>query len=312
MAIGLLRRGINVEIYEQAKQFGEIGAGVAFSPNAERAMKTCSPDIHKAFEKVVTRNTWEDKKTRWFDFVDAYHEKEIGKEKFLFKLDNETGNSAVHRAHFLDAMVELVPKDICHFSKRVESIDDGDDKVIMKFHDGTEAAADAVIACDGIKSRVRAWMVGENDPRAHPQYTHKYAYRGLIPVEKAIEALGEDLAVNAHIHMGKDCHLLTFPVNHGKTMNVVAFVTNPDSWPSSEKLTLPSKKEHVYRDFKHFGPTIQHIINLLEPDLDCWAIFDLAEHPMEFYNKGRVCLLGDAGHATSPHHGSGKHLLLAH
>jgi salicylate hydroxylase len=148
-------------------------------------------------------------------------------------------------------------------------------------------------------------MVGENDPRAHPTYTHKYAYRGLIPVEKASAVLGEDNACNSKMWLGKDSHVLTFPVNHGKTMNVVAFHTNPDEWPSADKLTLPSEKHQVKADFRDFGSTVQHIIDLLEPNLDCWAIFDLGDHPMEYYNKGRVCLLGDAAHATSPHHGSG-------
>lgn len=35
-----------------------------------------------------------------------------------------------------------------------------------------------------------------------------------------------------------------------------------------------------------------------------WAIFDLGTNPSPAYAKGRVCLLGDAAHATSPHHGA--------
>lgn len=146
---------------------------------------------------------------------------------------------------------------------------------------------------------------GANDPRAHPTYTHKYAYRGLIPMDKATSALGAENAQNAKLHMGQDGHVLTFPVSHGETMNVVCFKDNQNDWPSPEKLTLPTTKEAAKEDFAHFGPTVKHIIDLLEPNLDCWAIFDLGDHPMKFYNKGRVCLLGDAGHATSPHHGAG-------
>ena len=107
------------------------------------------------------------------------------------------------------------------------------------------------------------------------------------------------------LQMGYDGHVLTFPVNHGQTMNVVAFKVDPGEWPSSTKLTLPSKKEDVYRDFKAFGATVHKIIDMLEPDLDRWAIFDTGDNPMPYYNKGRVVLLGDAGHATSPHHGAG-------
>jgi len=105
--------------------------------------------------------------------------------------------------------------------------------------------------------------------------------------------------------MGQDGHILTFPVNHGATMNVVAFKVDPGEWPSPTKLTLPSTKEDVYRDFKDFGATIHKIIDMLEPNLDRWAIFDTGDHPMPYYNKGRVVVLGDAGHATSPHHGAG-------
>jgi salicylate hydroxylase len=47
------------------------------------------------------------------------------------------------------------------------------------------------------------------------------------------------------------------------------------------------------------------IIDMLEPQLDRWAIFDTGSYPMPFYNKGKVVVIGDAGHATSPHHGSG-------
>jgi len=36
-----------------------------------------------------------------------------------------------------------------------------------------------------------------------------------------------------------------------------------------------------------------------------WAIFDLGDHPVPTYYKGRVCILGDAAHASSPHHGAG-------
>lgn len=271
-------------------------------------MTTCSPEIHDAFEKVVTGNQSEEKRKTWFDFKDGYRkDQEIGQEQILFSLSNDYGANAVHRAHFLDELVKLVPEGVTHFKKHLDTIDTSQDsgKLTLKFHDGTTAEADAVVGCDGIKSRVRAWMMGDDHPSTPPVYTHKYAYRGLIPMDKAIEALGKDNAQNSKMHLGQDGHVLTFSVNHGETMNVVAFWTNPDDWPSHEKLTLPSTKEHVKKDFTDFNKTVHKIIDLLEPDLDCWAIFDTGDHPMPYYNKGKVCVIGDAGHATSPHHGAG-------
>jgi salicylate hydroxylase len=99
-------------------------------------------------------------------------------------------------------MVKLVPKDIARFGKRLNDItENGRGKLVMSFTDGTTAEADAVIGCDGIKSRVRQIIVGADHPSAHPTYTHKYAYRGLVPMEKAIEAIGEERAQNACMHV---------------------------------------------------------------------------------------------------------------
>lgn len=59
------------------------------------------------------------------------------------------------------------------------------------------AEADAIIGCDGVRSRTRAIMVGEDHPAAIASYTHKYAYRGLAPMSQASLALGAERAMNA-------------------------------------------------------------------------------------------------------------------
>ena len=307
LAISLLKRGVNVTIYEQARSFGEIGAGVSFSPNAIPAMKACDRGILDAFNKVATHNQWPEKKEVYFDFMDGYHQGDKAEEKKLFTLANIEGMNSVHRAHLLDELVKLIPDRVAHFSKRLENItgNDKDGPLTMHFHDGTTATADAIVGTDGIKSRVRQLILGEDNPASHAAYTHKYAYRGLIPMEQAIKALGEEMAVNAKMHVGPDRHVLTFGVNGGKTMNVVAFTTTKEEWPNPQKLTLPTRKEHALRDFEGWGKNVMTILNMLEDDLDSWAIFDMLDHPAPTYIKGRICVAGDAAHATSPHHGSG-------
>lgn len=226
LAIALIKRGIKVNIYEQVARFGEIGAGVSFGPNAVRAMEICSDGIFRAFKDLATGNQWKSKEKEFFCMVDGYHHdaSKSAQEKLLFLLTNEVGQNAVHRAHFLDELIKLIPEGISHFHKHLDNVtDDENGKLRMKFHDGSEATADAglylfqllifrnmrqstltwleVIGCDGIKSRVRQLILGEDDPASHPQYTYKYAYRGLVPIEKAVEALGEEAAVNARVHV---------------------------------------------------------------------------------------------------------------
>ncbi|OKL61229.1 hypothetical protein UA08_03486 [Talaromyces atroroseus] len=304
LAIALHYRGINVTIYESARAFGEIGAGVAFGPNAVQAMRICHEGVEQAFQRVRTRNIWPSKEKVWFDYVDAYGQ---GEPKIEFTVSNGMGQSGVHRAIFLEQLVKLLPEGIAKFSKRVSSIEENgaDKKVVIHFTDGTSAEADAVVGCDGIKSAVRRHVVGEDSPSAWPGYTGKYAYRALVPMSDAIEAVGKEIAENAFMHMGPDGHMLTFPVNHGALVNLVAFKTSSEGWDDPLRMTKPARQEDLLRDFAGYKPYIQKLIKLTKPEMDIWAIYDLGDHPVSTFYKGRVCLLGDAAHATSPHHGAG-------
>jgi salicylate hydroxylase len=205
LAVALYQRNIPFKVYEQAAQFGEIGAGVSFSPNAVQAMKFCHQGIYEAFEKVCTRNVWPEKQKVWFDYLDGYAAPNSGKERqdIAFTIRNSLGQNGVHRAAFLDEIVKLLPPEVARFGKRLVTVEESSSngRLVMRFEDGTSAEADAIIGCDGIKSKVRQIIVGKDHPSAHPSYTHKYAYRGLAPMDEAIKAVGEELALNSCMHV---------------------------------------------------------------------------------------------------------------
>ena len=194
LTIALLHRGLRVKIYEQARSFGEIGAGVSFTPNALQAMDICHPGIRAAFETVCTRNLWPSKEYTWFDYYDGQRETASqARNGPAFSITNSQGQNAVHRARFLDELVKLVPDHAYEFGKRLERYtQDTDGKYTLFFGDGSTARADAILACDGIKSRVRQLLYG-----CAASYTHKYAYRALVPMEDALEAIGAEKAQNA-------------------------------------------------------------------------------------------------------------------
>jgi salicylate hydroxylase len=124
LGIALHKRGISVTIYEAAAHFGEIGAGVAFTRNAVEAMSICDQGVFEAFDKVVTKNQWEDKENVWFDFLDGMDNETRGHQKELFTSRSAVGANGVHRAAYLDEMVKLVESDnIARFGKRLESIE---------------------------------------------------------------------------------------------------------------------------------------------------------------------------------------------
>ena len=93
LGLALLHRGINVTIYEAANHFGEIGAGVSFTPNAIRSLKICHPDIEAAFENVRTRNAWSSKQTSWFEIYDGSTQTDTGDSTHKYSIQSSVGQS---------------------------------------------------------------------------------------------------------------------------------------------------------------------------------------------------------------------------
>ena len=165
-----------------------------------------------------------------------------------------------------------------------------------------------VIGCDGIKSRVRQLLFGSTHPlTASARYTHKVAYRAVLPMASAVSALGgsTDRAHNQCMHMGPHAHLLHYPLANYTLFNIVAFATDPAPWPEAERMTLPATKAQLQHAFAGWGPAVTALVDLMPDRLERWAIFDMYEHPAPAYARGRLCLAGDAAHASAPHHGAG-------
>ena len=114
---------------------------------------------------------------------------------------NETGMQSVHRADFLDELVKAVPTQRAHFNKCLQKIEDKDGcPTVMRFSDGTSVTADVVIGADGIHSNVRKYLLGAE--AAQPVFSGNVAYRGIISMDTAVEALGAEHAQNATLMCG--------------------------------------------------------------------------------------------------------------
>ncbi len=304
---------IQPHLYEAADAFSEIGAGVGFLPNAVRAMQTVDPRLHKAYSRIADR---------------APQATVDGQKKFVFgkavmgmdgrgginrlKAHDEVctiynGNKYrnVHRAVFLDEMVKLLPGGfgggLVSFKKRCADIRISEAGATVFFTDGTLEMVDTVIGCDGVKSRVRNIFHGGQEQH-EPQFTGKYAYRGLVPIQAAVEAIGESCAVNQLIILGYGGHLITFPINQGKTLNIVAFRGASD-WDNGSNWVVPVTVEDVLEDFEDWSDPVKKLLSLLQKP-DKWGLFDLP--PLKTYVQGgRICLLGDCAHASTPHQGAG-------
>jgi salicylate hydroxylase len=124
-------------------------------------------------------------------------------------------------------------------------------------------------------------------------------------MENAVKALGEYKAKNQHMHMGPKAHVLHFPVAGQTLVNFVAFATDTNEWKDSEKMVAPATRKDVEEVFAKWNPVVRTLTRLLPDELDKWAIFDSFDHPAPYYSSGRICIAGDAAHASAPHHGAG-------
>lgn len=76
------------------------------------------------------------------------------------------------------------------------------------------------------------------------------------------------MSITDVLQMGPDGHVLTFPVDHGETLNIVAFRTSTEEWPDTHRLTKSAKREELLRDFKGYGDKLIKLLELTKPDLD--------------------------------------------
>ncbi|MGR4070121.1 salicylate 1-monooxygenase [Billgrantia sp. C5P2] len=296
--------GLDVHLFEAAERFSEIGAGVSFGPNAVRAIQLLGLEASYCRIADASPAPFEDV---WFEW-----RRGLDDTCLTASLAPGCGQSSVHRADFLDAIVANLPEGIAHFGKRCIEVQQSGGGATARFEDGSSFTADILIGYDGIKSAVREHVL----PPAQygdlgPFWSGTHAYRGMIPttqLEAALEARGADkrLALVPQMYLGPDRHILTFPVKQSELINVVAFVTDRSTpnprLPEGEEWFKAVSQQEMLAVFAGWGAASQAILACI-PEPTRWALHELPQLPR--YHCGRVLIVGDAAHAMVPHQGAG-------
>src|SRR3981081_746916 len=172
-ALALLKRGIDVQGYDQSSQLKEVGAGIQISSNGTRVLFALG--LEAALAKVQVRperrelRHWSTGETwNWFDLGDRSIER-FG-----------TPHLMLHRGDLHSLLAHAgrsLKPDAITLNKQCVAVSSHDGYADATFEDGSVVKAPYVIGADGIHSKVRVCLFGPSKP----VFTGCIAWRGLTP-----------------------------------------------------------------------------------------------------------------------------------
>ena len=281
-ALALARAGIDVQVYEQAQQLSEVGAGVSLAPNGLRMLERL--DLAEGISLAGARHV--STELRLFDGRPAPHQPH--------QFARAGGNVGIHRADLLALLAGQLPPGVVRTGRRCTGFGQDTGSATVSFADGTTATADVVIGADGIHSVLQGFVV----PPSTPVFSGVVAYRGLVP---RVDGYPADAI---QMWMGESRHFLVFPVRGGELLNYVGFVSSDG--PVRESWSERGDPAVLAAQFAGWDPVIGQVIAAISGPGGSgfrWGMYDRA--PLPRWSSGWLTLLGDAAHPMLPHLGQG-------
>lgn len=286
-ALALIRRGVPVEVHEQAPALREVGAGVQISPNGVRVLQALGVAEAVAAVSSETRG----KEIRLWNTGQAWSPFDV--------LADSVGTYGfpyftVYRPDLLsvlEAAVRAADPDALRLGHKAEGFEaplPGGGGVRLRFADGSAAEGDVLVGADGIHSVVRRQLWGE----AGARFTGMMAWRGVIPMERLPAHMNRPVGTN---WIGPGHHVVHYPLRGGALMNFVGVVEGVD-W-QVESWTAQGTHAELHRDFAGWHDDVHAMIAAIGTPFR-WAF--LARDPLPAWGQGPVTLLGDACHPTLP------------
>lgn len=283
-AIALLQRGVDVEIFEQAREVREFGAGIQISPNGNRALaslgvfdtlhKLANPSDAKEIRLWNTGKTWP-----LFNLGDAAVKKYGYPYMTVFRPD---------LLRVLADEVQRLKPGAVHLDARCMGVTQTADGVELELADGRRATGDVLVGADGVYSKVRPALFGD-DPTL---FSGMIAWRTLIPMEALPDRFRRNIAVN---WVGPGGHIVHYPIHSGTLLNFVGTLENCQ-WSGPPWSATASAQECI-DTFATWHEDI-HTMLAQAPSVTKWA---MCTRPfLDTWVSGRAVLLGDACHATLP------------
>ena len=282
-AIAFQAQGHDVQVFEQTRQFGRVGADVNLTPNAVHALDRLG--VGEALRATAARPTH--RISKMWDSAE-----ETSRLPMSAAAEDRYGapQLTIHRADLLAALEAGLAPGSLQFGRRITGVTQLTEGAELQFAEGATGRFDLVIGADGIHSAIRLALFGPDDP----QFTGLVSWRGVFPRDRAGDIPDLD-AFTKWWGPTPDRQIVTFPLSHGQ--EIFVFATNAQEGWTEEGWTLPGDIDELRAAYADFHPDARALLDA------CDSVTRSALHvrePMERWSIGHVTLLGDAAHPMVP------------
>ena len=286
-AAALRRVGVEVTVYEQARRFARVGAGIQIGCNAMKVLRALGlePNLRAAafYPRSWNNRDFDTGESR-FDMIFGETAEERYGAPYLL----------AHRGDLHAALASVVPENVLRLDHQLVLLDQrADVSVRLDFANGVSADADAVVGADGVHSVVRDTLLGGDEPT----FTGRVAYRTVFPATLLNGYRIDDCTK----WWGPDRHIVIYYVKPDRSE--VYFVTSqPEPGFALESWSATGDVNVLRAAFAGFHPQVQQVLG------SCPAVHKrpLVDHdPLPRWSDGNVTLLGDACHPMTPYMAQG-------
>jgi len=278
-AIALRKLGFRPTIFESAPEIKALGAGLVLAANAIKALERIG-----IADKVIPAGQLLDT----FSILEQNGRPITVADSQVLSEQYGVNNFAIHRSELHRILLQSTGDLDILTGKRAVEVKQNESSATLFFQDGTQHETDVVLVADGIHSNLRQQLV----PKSKPRYAGYTCWRAVIQ-NPGIELKGSSETWAAAGRFG------IVPMKHQQIYWFLC-INAAQNDPTMRTVMV----EDLAARFKDFHTPIPQILaatrneQLIHND-----IIDL--EPIKQFAYGRVLLLGDAAHATTPNMGQG-------